>query len=128
MKVSIIVPVYNVEKYLPKCLDSLVSQTIDDFEILVVNDGSPDRSQDIIDEYSRRYPEKVVSLVKENGGQGSARNMALEIAKGEYIGFVDSDDWVDVTMYEKMCAICWIILKMEERPITMRLSFSPPLK
>ncbi|BCI59804.1 glycosyltransferase family 2 protein [Solibaculum mannosilyticum] len=105
MKVSIIVPVYNVEKYLPKCLDSLVSQTIDDFEILVVNDGSPDRSQDIIDEYSRRYPEKVVSLVKENGGQGSARNMALEIAKGEYIGFVDSDDWVDVTMYEKMYSV-----------------------
>lgn len=105
MKVSIIVPVYNVEKYLPQCLDSLVAQTIDDFEIIVVNDGSPDHSQDIIDSYKNRFPELLISLVKENGGQGSARNMAMEIAKGDYIGFVDSDDWVDPTMYEKMYSL-----------------------
>lgn len=102
MKVSIIIPVYNVEKYLPQCLDSVVSQTIDDYEILVVNDGSPDNSQAIIDRYQALYPDKLISFVKENGGQGSARNMALELARGDFIGFVDSDDWVDPEMYERM--------------------------
>lgn len=102
MKVSVIVPVYNVEPYLKKCLDSLVHQTLNEIEILVVNDGSPDHSQKIIDEYAKNYPEKVRSFMKENGGQGSARNLALGYAKGEYIGFVDSDDWVDLTMYEEM--------------------------
>lgn len=102
MKVSVIVPVYNVEPYLRKCLDSLVEQTLDDMEILVINDGSPDRSQEIIDEYVKKYPERVFGYEKENGGQGSARNMALEFARGEFIGFVDSDDWVDHTMFETM--------------------------
>lgn len=102
MKVSVIVPVYNVEQYLNKCLDSLVNQTLKEMEILVVNDGSPDNSQAIIDEYVDKYPERVRAFCKENGGQGSARNMALDYARGEYIGFVDSDDWVELTMYEKM--------------------------
>ncbi len=102
MKVSVIVPVYNVEKYLRKCLDSLIQQTLDDLEILVVNDGSPDNSQKIIDEYAMEYPGRVVSFQKENGGQASARNMALDYAKGEFVGFVDSDDWVDTAMFETM--------------------------
>lgn len=102
MKVSVIVPVYNVEEYLAPCLDSLVKQTLQDIEIIVVNDGSPDNSQEIIDRYVKKYPSLVKAMIKENGGQASARNMALEIAKGEYVNFVDSDDWVRIDMYENM--------------------------
>ena len=85
-KISVIVPVYNVEKYIGKCLDSLVNQTLSDIEIIVVNDGSHDNSQKIIDKYVKRYPDKIKSYIKENGGQGSARNYGLEKANGEYIG------------------------------------------
>lgn len=102
IKVSIIVPVYNVEDYLPKCLDTLVNQTLQDIEILVVNDGTPDNSAAIAKEYAARYPDKVRVFDKENGGLSDARNFALPHAKGEYLAFVDSDDYVDVTMYEKM--------------------------
>ncbi len=101
-KVSIIIPVYNVEKYIAKCLDSLVKQTLSDIEIIVVNDGSPDNSQKIIDKYVKKYPNIVKSYIKENGGQGSARNYGLEKATGEYIGYVDSDDYVSIDMYEKL--------------------------
>ena len=101
-KVSVIIPVYNVEKYIKKCLDSLVNQTLSDIEIIVVNDGTPDNSQIIIDEYVKNYPDKVISIVKENGGQGSARNIGLEKATGEYIGYVDSDDYVELNMYEEL--------------------------
>lgn len=102
VKVSVIVPVYNVEKFIDKCLDSLVNQTLKEIEIIVVNDGSPDNSQKIIDDYVKKYPKKIKSLIKENGGQGSARNMGLDIAKGEYISFIDSDDWIDLDTLEKM--------------------------
>jgi len=101
-KVSIIVPVYNVYDYIDKCLNSLVSQTLDDIEIIVVNDGSPDNSQEIIDKYVKAYPDKIKSFVKENGGQGSARNFGYKKATGEYIGYVDSDDYIDIHMYEKL--------------------------
>lgn len=101
-KVSVIIPVYNVEKYIKKCLDSLVNQTLSDIEIIVVNDGTPDNSQIIIDEYVKNYPDKVISIVKENGGQGSARNIGLGKATGEYIGYVDSDDYVELNMYEEL--------------------------
>lgn len=101
-KVSIIVPVYNVEKYIRKCLESLVNQTLKDIEVIVVNDGSPDNSQSIIDEYVKKYPHIIKSYVKENGGQGSARNYGYQKATGEYIGFVDSDDYVSLDMYEKL--------------------------
>ena len=101
-KVSVIVPVYNVEKYIDKCLNSLVNQTLEDIEIIVVNDGSPDNSQEIIDKYVKDYPNKVKSYIKENGGQGSARNYGLKYATGEYVGYVDSDDYVNLDMYEKM--------------------------
>lgn len=101
-KVSVIVPVYNVEKYLRKCLDSLVNQTLKDIEIIVVNDGSPDKSQDIIDEYVKKYPKLVQSYIKKNGGLSDARNYGLKKASGEYISFIDSDDWVDKNMLEEM--------------------------
>lgn len=100
-KVSIIVPVYNTEKYLKKCLDSLIHQTLEDIEIIVVNDSSPDNAQDIIDEYTKK-DERVKSYIKPNGGQGDARNLGLEKATGEYIGYVDSDDFIDSNMYEDM--------------------------
>ena len=102
VSVSVIVPVYNVEKYLDECLSSLVNQTLSELEIIVVNDGTKDNSQSIIDHYVKQYPTKVVSLIKENGGLGDARNYGIPYAKGEYIGFVDSDDIVHLEMYEKM--------------------------
>ncbi len=102
IKVSVIVPVYNVEKYLDKCLTSLVNQTLKDIEIIVVNDGTKDNSQHIIDKYTKQYPNKVFSYIKENGGLSSARNYGVLKAHGEYLGFVDSDDYVDINMYELM--------------------------
>lgn len=102
IKVSIIVPVYNVEKYLDKCLDSLVNQTLKDIEIIIVNDGTKDNSQQIIDVYHKRYPKKIKSYIKDNGGLSSARNYGIKKASGEYIAFVDSDDYVDTQMYELM--------------------------
>lgn len=101
-KVSVIVPVYNVEKYLEKCLDSLVKQTLDEIEIIVVNDGSTDHSQGIIERFAQLYPEKVFGYVKTNGGLGDARNFGIDHAHGDYIGFVDSDDWVDGKMFQLM--------------------------
>ena len=101
-KVSIIVPVYNVEKYIGKCLDSLVNQTIDDYEVIVVNDGTPDNSQEIIDKYAVKYPNIVKPVIKKNGGLSDARNYGLKYAKGDYIGFVDSDDYVEHSMFEKL--------------------------
>ncbi len=101
-KVSIIVPVYNVEKYIDKCLNSLVNQTLKDIEVIVVNDGSPDNSEKIINKYVSKYPEIVKYYTKENGGQGSARNLGFLKSTGEYIGYVDSDDYIDLNMYEKL--------------------------
>lgn len=102
ISVSVIVPVYNVEKYLSKCLESLVHQSLDSIEILVVNDGTKDNSQAIIDEYARRYPNRIIGLVKSNGGLSDARNFGLKHAQGEFVAFIDSDDWVDLTMMEKL--------------------------
>ncbi len=101
IKVSIIVPVYKTEAYLEKCLDSLVNQTLNEIEIIVVNDGSPDNSQDIIDEYAKKYPEKVRAYIKENGGLSDARNYGLDFVNGEFVTFVDSDDYVELETYEK---------------------------
>lgn len=101
-RVSVILPVYNTESHLERCLDTLVNQTLEDIEILVVNDGSPDDSQSIIDRYAERYPDKIVPLMKENGGLSDARNFGIAHATGEYLGFVDSDDWVDLDMYERL--------------------------
>ena len=101
-KMSVIVPVYNVEELLPKCLDSLVNQTFDDYEVIVVNDGSPDNSQKIIDDYYKKYPNIIKPLKKENGGLSSARNYGLKYANGEYILYVDSDDWISKDMLKIM--------------------------
>ena len=100
--VSIIVPVYNVEKYLRQCLDSLVSQTLYNIEIICVNDASPDNSLAILKEYETRDKRIVVIDLCENIRQGGARNRGIKYARGEYIAFVDSDDWVSVDMYEKL--------------------------
>ena len=100
--VSIIVPVFNVDKYLVKCLESLVNQSLNEIEIIIVNDGSTDGSQAIIDDFVCRYPQKIVSFIKKNGGLSDARNFGLRHAQAEYIGFIDSDDFVDLDMYRQM--------------------------
>ena len=100
-KISVIVPVYNVENTIGKCLDSIVNQTLKDIEIIVVNDGSKDKSQDIIDEYAKKYS-NIKSYIKENGGLSDARNYGLEKASGAYICFVDSDDYIDTSLFEKL--------------------------
>lgn len=100
--ISIIVPVYNVENYLAKCLNSLMNQTYHNIEVLVVNDGSKDSSERIIQDYAQRFPEKIKAFTKENGGLSDARNFGIDHATGDYIGFVDSDDYVTETMFEEM--------------------------
>lgn len=102
MKLSVIVPVYNSERYLQKCLDSLVAQTIDDYEIILINDGSKDGSLSIIESYVNQYPGLIRALTVENGGQGRARNIGIEMARGDCLGFADSDDWVDREMFQKL--------------------------
>lgn len=104
-KVSVIVPVYNVENYLAKCLDSLIRQTHQNIEILVVNDGSTDRSEEVIHDYARKYPDKIKAFRKENGGLSDARNFGIDTATGDYIGFVDSDDYVNPSMFEEMAGL-----------------------
>lgn len=101
-KLSIVVAVYNLEKYLPKCLESLVNQTLQNIEILCVDDGSTDSAPKIIDEYARKYPEKVKAYHKENGGEFTTRNFGLERASGEYVTFVDTDDYVELDWAEKL--------------------------
>lgn len=101
-KLSIIVPVYNVEKYIDKCIESLVNQTLQEIEIIIVNDGSQDRSEEKIENFVKKYPTKIKYLEKKNGGLSSARNLGLNYATGEYIAFLDSDDYVEKNMYEEM--------------------------
>lgn len=100
-KVSIIVPVYKVEKYLRKCIDSILNQTYENLEIILVNDGSPDNCGEICDEYAEKYS-KIIVIHKQNGGLSSARNAGLDVATGDYIGFVDSDDWIEPNMYQRL--------------------------
>ena len=101
-KISIIVPVHNGELYLKDCLDSLISQTLEDIEIITIDDASKDKSLAILKKYSQKYPKIKVYQNKKNIGQGATRNKGLEIANGEYIGFVDCDDYVSKTMYQIM--------------------------
>lgn len=109
-KVNIVVPVYNVEKYLAKCLDSLLSQTYEDIKIIVVNDGSPDNSQSIIDDYVNKYKDKIISLKKENGGLSDARNYGLKYVDSEYVYFVDSDDYIENNLIER----CLEVIEKED--------------
>lgn len=98
-KVSVIVPVYNVERYLKRCVESLLEQTLKEIEIILVDDESPDKSPIICDSYAKVY-ENVVVIHKQNAGLGMARNSGLKVARGEYVAFVDSDDYVENDMYE----------------------------
>ncbi|GHS91742.1 hypothetical protein FACS1894139_12890 [Planctomycetales bacterium] len=102
-QVSIIVPVWGVEKYLRQCVDSILAQTLKDIEIILVDDGSPDNCPAIIDEYAAA-DSRVVAVHQPNGGYGVAINHGLELARGEYVGIIESDDWVEPDMYEKLSA------------------------
>lgn len=102
--VSIIVPVYNAEKYLVKCLDSVVNQTLVNIEIIIVDDGSTDGSSEICKGYAEK-DERIIYFKKENEGLAAARQDGIERARGEYIGFVDSDDWLEPNMYERMYSV-----------------------
>ncbi len=103
IKISVIIPVYNVEKYLAQCLDSVINQTLKELEIICVNDGSTDKSRKILSKYAEK-DKRIIIIDQKNQGLSAARNTGMRIAKGEYLGFVDSDDWIDETMYEKLYA------------------------
>lgn len=105
MKLSIIVPVYNAEHFLDKCIKSVQSQTLQDFELILVNDGSKDNSLEICKKYSQE-DSRIIVFNQENSGQSKARNVGLENANGEYIAFLDSDDWVDSDYYERLVVAC----------------------
>ena len=100
-KVSIVVPIYGVEKYLNQCVDSILAQTLKEIEVVLVDDGSKDRCPQIVDEYAQK-DSRVVAVHQPNGGYGRAVNHGIEVATGEYIGIIESDDWIEPTMYEKM--------------------------
>ena len=100
-KVSIIVPIYNSEKYMNKCIESILNQTLTEIEIILVNDGSTDNSGKIIDNYAKK-DKRIKVIHQENSGPSVARNKGINIAKGKYIGFVDSDDYIESTMYEEL--------------------------
>ncbi len=99
--ISVIVPVYNVENYLAKCLDSILCQTFSNIEIICVNDGSTDSSRKILEEYKNK-DSRIKIVDKKNGGLSSARNAGMKVATGEFYSFIDSDDWIDITMLEKL--------------------------
>lgn len=110
--ISVIIPVYNMEAFLAECLDSVLEQTYPNLQVICVNDGSKDRSQEILEGYARRDP-RVLPVVKENGGLSSARNRGLEEATGEYVMFLDSDDWLDRDICRQ--AVC----EMEENGVDL---------
>lgn len=101
-KVSVIVPIYNVEKYLEKCINSLLSQTLEDIQIILVNDGSKDNSGNIAKEYEKNNKNRIIYVEKENGGLSDARNYGLKYATGDFIAFLDSDDYIEKNAYEEM--------------------------
>ena len=100
IKISVIIPVYNVEKYIGQCLDSIVNQTYKNLEIIIVNDGTKDNSMRVVEKYLSDKRIKIIN--KENGGLSSARNKGMEEVTGEYISFVDSDDWIELDTYERL--------------------------
>ena len=102
IEVSVIVPIYNVEKYLEKCINSLLSQTLEDIQIILVNDGSKDNSGNIAKEYEKNNKDRVIYVEKENGGLSDARNYGLKYATGDFIAFLDSDDYIEKNAYEEM--------------------------
>lgn len=98
---SVVVPVYKVEKYLKKCVDSVLEQTYSNLEVILVDDGSPDNCGALCDEYAKK-DSRVKVIHKENGGLSSARNAGLDVAKGDYLTFLDSDDWIDLQLYDRV--------------------------
>ncbi len=103
-KVSILVPIYNVEKYLPECLDSLIKQTLEEIEIICINDGSTDSSLDILKKYKKK-DHRIIIIDKTNSGYGDSMNKGLEKATGEYVGIVESDDWIDKNAFDKLYSL-----------------------
>lgn len=102
VKISIIIPIYNSEKYLKKCIDSVLNQTMKDIEIILINDGSTDQSEKIIDNYIKENNANIIKYNQKNSGQAVARNKGIELAQGEFITFIDSDDYIDKTMLEHL--------------------------
>ena len=100
--ISVIVPAYNIEDYLQKCLESILAQSYKNIEIIIVDDGSADKTGEIVDQYTTQYPNKIKSLHLQNGGVLNARLKGIEIASGEWIGFVDGDDEIESDMYERL--------------------------
>lgn len=100
-KISVIVPIYNVEKYLPKCIESILNQSYNNLEIILVDDGSPDKCGEICDKYAEK-DDRIKVIHKQNGGLSDARNVGFKTAVGDYISFIDSDDYLDVDMYSVM--------------------------
>ncbi|MFD2214019.1 glycosyltransferase family 2 protein [Metabacillus endolithicus] len=135
--ISIIIPIYNVEKYLAKCLDSVLAQTFTDFELILVNDGSPDNCGVICDEYEKK-DDRIIVIHKENGGLSSARNAGINVAQGEYIAFVDSDDFIHERMYEilheaakNLCAdivICDVSLVREDEVVDKKCNINDKIR
>ncbi|MDR2067658.1 MAG: glycosyltransferase [Holosporaceae bacterium] len=129
-KVSVVVPVYNAAELLPRCLDSLVNQTLENIEIICVNDGSTDGSCEILEKYSTK-DSRITVLHQENLGQGAARNVGMNAASGEYLGFVDADDWIELDYFEKLylaakkhraeIACCGIIRKYQSSKTKVKL-------
>ena len=102
--ISVIVPVYNVEKYIRECLDSIVNQTYKNLQIILVDDGSTDNSGKICDEFAKK-DSRITVVHQENQGAGAAKNTGLELIEGEYFSIIDSDDYIDLSMYEKMVSL-----------------------
>ena len=101
-ELTVVIPSYNMERYLPKCLASLIGQTLQDIEVICINDGSPDRCIDILHEWQERYPARIVIIDKENEGVWRGRMDGIAIARGEYIGFLDSDDYAEPDFAEEL--------------------------
>ena len=123
-KFSVVVPVYNVEQYLDDCLRSLQAQTYSDYEVICVNDGSTDGSRRLLAEWAGRYPQMRI-VDRENGGLSAARNSGTDVAEGEYIVYVDSDDWVSTDMLEKLASaadgadmLCYACQRTDNKPTT----------
>ena len=99
--ISVIVPIYNVEKYLDRCVDSIINQTYKNLEIILVDDGSPDNCPQMCDDYAKK-DSRIKVVHKENGGLSDARNVGMEVATGEYVSFIDSDDYISLDFYETL--------------------------
>ena len=114
-KVSVIIPVYNSEKYIARCLDSVIEQTYKNIEIIIINDGSKDKSKEILDEYEKKYPNIIRHIEQENKGVAKTRNYGIKIANGNYITFIDNDDYIDKDYIETFVNV----LKENEYDIVM---------